>query len=123
MRTSELVLTVDSERVVPDHPASRVKADLLSGHFEFCRKVIADSQPECAVILENSPDRLHPIFGPGQIIFGRSAVIVDVVLVANIEGRIGKCQINRTLRKTVHSLDAVFGVNLFQFGIHILLRV
>ena len=57
-------------------------------------------------------DAADPLPTPVQVIFSRLLIVVDIVLIANIERRIGKHQINRTLLQLGQLLDTVALVDL-----------
>ena len=111
MRAAELRFAIHAERVVPDHPTANVEADLLRLDLQFGRVFIADGQPERAVWLQSPMHGLNPVARPGQIMVVLLGVMINVVLVANIEGRIGEDQINRAGGQRVHLRDAITVMN------------
>ena len=114
VRTREFVFAVHSKRIVPDDPAAHVKPGVQSSQFEFGCKVIADRQPECAIIGEHTGDRLHPLGRPFEVILSRHPIFIDIVLVADVEGGIGKGQMHTFCRQRVHAFDTVTAVNSSQ---------
>lgn len=105
--TGELPGAVDAECVVPDHPAPAVKADLLAGQLQLGGIFIADRQPESALRLENAVNAADPRRRPLDVFPVLDTVLVDVVIVTDVERRVGKCQVDLPFPKLLHPLDAV----------------
>ena len=111
VRAAEFEFTVHAEGVVPDHPASTVKANVLTDDFQFGGIVIADGQPERAGRFQGAIDFADPFSGPIEIFRRRFSVFVDVVFVANIERRISKREIDTTFVQLLHCRNAVQFMN------------
>ena len=95
VRAAELALAVHAERVVPDDPASAGEAQLaLADQLQLGGVLVADGQPERAVGLQHAAHGLPSTAAPVEILVVLPAVVVDVVLVADVERRIGKGQID-----------------------------
>ena len=116
VRAGELLRAVDAERVVPDDPAAGRKADLVLGvDLQLGGVFVADRQPESAAWLEHAMHFLHPLPRPGEVVFVVLAVVVLVVLVADVERRIGECEVDRAGGDLLHQLQAVALMNLAGF--------
>ena len=61
VRAAELVFAIHAERVIPDHPAAQMEADLLAGDLQLGGILIADRQPERARRLERAMHRRDPV--------------------------------------------------------------
>ena len=95
VRAAEPADAIHAERVIPDHPTPAGEAQFALGDQLQLRGVfVADGQPERAVGLQRPVHAGHPFPRPVDIFFAVPLVVVDVVLVADIEGRIGKRQID-----------------------------
>ena len=111
MRPAELEFAVHTERVVPDHPTSAVEPQGLRQQLQLGCVFISNRQPEGAVRLEDTVDFRDPIPAPGEVLIGSLPVVVDVVLVTDVEGRVGEHEIHPPLFQLTHPLDAVEGMN------------
>ena len=69
----------------------------LQHYFQLGRILVANGQPKCAVGLEHAHDFGRPIAAPSQIVFAFQAVVIHIVVVADIERRVGKRQIDRAV--------------------------
>jgi hypothetical protein len=88
---AELLGAVDAEGVVPDNPVPQGQAHVaVEDHLQLGRELVADRQPERAVRLERPDDLAGPPAGPVEVVVGVAAVIVDVVVVADVERRVGE---------------------------------
>ena len=63
-------------------------------------------------------DAGHPAAGPVEIFLAVALVVVDVVLVSDIEGRIGKDQVDAARVDLVEQLDAIALVDFVWFQGH-----
>lgn len=115
MRAGEFEFAVHPKGVIPHDPAARLKTNFLGRNFQLGRIFIADRQPECAIRLESPVDSSDPRFAPGQVLLAFFGIGIDVVRIANVEGRIGKCQIDRSCRLLSQTRDAVFQQQLIQW--------
>ena len=68
VRARELFLAVDSEGVIPDHPTAAVETNLLCFDFKFGCVLVADRQPERAIVFEYAMDLRHPLVRPLQVL-------------------------------------------------------
>jgi hypothetical protein len=107
MRASELVFAMHSECVVPDDPAAALKADFLSRHFQFRRVFVSNGQPECSRGNEQAMELLHPLSTPLNVLILLQPIIVLVIIVPDIERRVGEGQVNALIRKSRQSFEAV----------------
>ncbi len=94
VRPGELGAAVNSKRVIPHHPVSGVKADLLRDELQFGRVLITDRQPKCPIALENSINFRHPLRRPGKVLLLLQSVVVFVVFIPDIKRGIGKHQVD-----------------------------
>ncbi len=69
--------------------------------------LIADRQPEGPGRLQHPDHALDPHARPGDVVVARPAVVVDVIVVANIERGVGEGQVDGFLGKACQPLDAV----------------
>ena len=90
MRPSESVDAIDAKGVIPNHPTATMKASFLRFDFQFSRKLITDRQPECARWFKRLVTSFDPLPAPIEVVFGLLSIVVHIVLVANIEWRVGK---------------------------------
>jgi hypothetical protein len=87
----------------------------LHHYFEFSGVFVPNRQPERAIRLEHSTDFANPTGTPLQVLIGLHVVFVNVVVVTDVEGRIGECQIDAALFEVTHPLNAVFIQDLIKF--------
>ena len=116
MRAAELLPAVDAEGVIPDHPAAAGEPEIAGcDHLEFGRIFVADRQPERPVRREHAAHLSHPPLRPLEIVVGREPIVVGVVVVSNVEGRVGECQLHargghpREEIETVAPVDPIKG--------------
>ena len=108
MGAAELVFTVDAKRVVPDHPAAAGKPQLPRGHhFQLSGILIANRQPKRPVGRQNPLHFRSPAAAPVEVVVGRSLVVVGVVVVADVERRIGKGQLSCSVGEQPQVFQAV----------------
>jgi len=113
---AELELAVDPEGVVPDHPTPAGELQLaLEDHLQLGGEVVADGEPEGPGGLERPDERPAPLARPVEVLVGGSLVLVDVVLVADVEGRIGEGQVYRPFGHCFHPRDAVLAMKDVRF--------
>ena len=104
----ELVLAVDAEGVVPDDPVSEVEADVAMGdHLELGDVFVADGQPEGAVRRQDAGDLGDPAARPVEVVVAGLLVVVDVVVVADVEGGVGEGQVDAAVRQRGQAFEAV----------------
>ena len=97
VRTAEATFAIHAKRVVPDHPTSRVKANFSLGQdLQLRGEFVADREPKSAVGFERAMDAANPLAAPAQVVVRVAAVVIDVVVVADVERRVGEHQINRS---------------------------
>ena len=82
------------------------------GDLEFGGILVADGQPERAARFQDRDGLFDPLCAPIKIFSIFLAVVVLVVLVADVERGIGKDQIDRAGSDLLHQLDAVALMNL-----------
>src|ERR1700722_10549021 len=99
MRTRELVSTVHSERVIPDHPTPRGETNILREDLHLGGVLVTDCEPECSRRLENSEDLADPLPSPSEILVSTLLVVINVVFIPNIERGIRECEIHASRRK------------------------
>src|SRR5690349_10676940 len=114
VRAAELLLAVHPERVVPDDPTAAVEAGILAGNLELGGIIVPDGEPESAVGLEDAMDRGDPILRPLQVMRMLAAVVVHIVLIADIERRIGKSQIDASVWQALHTGQAITVMDVVQ---------
>src|SRR5262249_39393738 len=71
--------------------------------------------PEGAARLEDAHHRRAPAPGPGQVRFRTLAIVVDVVAVADVEGRVREGQIDRPRLHGLQARQAITAVELVEF--------
>src|SRR5437870_1113872 len=107
MAAAELLRTVHPERVVPDDPAPAAEPQVSEGHLQFSREIVPDRQPEGAARLQDAMDFLAPFSAPCQVVVGILAVVINVVIIADVEGWVGKDQVNAARLDLGESLKAI----------------
>ena len=106
--TGELLRAVDPKRIVPDHPVPQRQAQLaVEQDLQLGRELVADRQPERAVGLEHTHDLAAPGQRPVQVGLGVAAVVVDIVIIADVERRVGENQVDRAVPNPAEQLQAV----------------
>jgi len=61
----------------------------------------------------------HPVFGPGDVVFGIDLVVVFIVFVADVEGRVGEDEVGEGLANLAEDLYTVAAYNLIEKFLHI----
>ena len=92
---------------------------LLEHHLQFGGVLVADGQPERAVGLEHADDLGRPLAAPVEVVLALQPVVVDVVVVADVERRIGERQVDHAVAELLQPGDAVLvveHVELFRQG-------
>src|SRR4051812_15841183 len=111
--SAELVLAVDAEGVIPDHPASAVKSQFsLENELCFRGELVPNRQPECSRGLKRANQHLAPFSSPAKVFVRGSTVLVNIVFVSDVEWWVGEGKIDRSGRNSGHSCDAIFVVDL-----------
>ena len=87
---------------------------LLEHDLQLGRIFVADGQPEGAVGLEHADHFGGPLAAPVQVVIAFELVVVDVVVVADVEGRIGKGQIDHAVAELPQALQAILIVDRVQ---------
>ena len=112
MRAAESAHAIHAEGVIPDDPTPAGEAEVVLGdQFQLGRVFVADRQPEGAVGLEHPLDAADPFPRPVKILLRFALVVVNVVIVADIEGRIGKDQIDAAGGHLLQPFNATTFVN------------
>ena len=105
---AELGAAVHPERVVPDDPTPTGEAEFAGReHLEFGRVLVADRQPERAVRAEHPLHAPDPPAGPREVVVGRAAVVVGVVVVADVERRVREREVDARVGQAREHLEAV----------------
>ena len=112
VRTTKSVDAVNSERVIPDDPTAAMKTDLLGFDFQFRGILVTDRQPKCTIGLERPMRAANPLATPIEIIIRLFRVIINIVLVADIERRVGKHEVDRPWLDLFKQADTVALMNL-----------
>ncbi len=84
----------------------------------FGSVLVTDGQPEGSVRFQHARYGGDPLLGPVEVLLLFELVVVDVVLVTDVEWRVGKGQIDGAFRECVHGLNAVAQLDRVQVGIH-----
>ena len=95
MGPTEFFRTVHPERVVPNHPAAAVEADFSALDLKFCSEVVTYRQPECAGRFQHAMDLADPRSAPITIRIRVLPIVVGIVLITDIERRVGEHQVDR----------------------------
>ena len=104
----ELAVAVHAEGVVPDHPISTNQTQFARGDpLQLRRVFVADREPERTPRPQHADDPLHPAFGPREVILVRAAIVVLVVVVADVERRIGEGQVHTVGLEPFEFRDAI----------------
>ena len=61
----------------------------------------------------------RPIAAPVQIVLARQLVVIDVVVVADIERRIGKCQVDYAVAQSRQASDTIFVAHSIEVTFHL----
>ena len=85
----------------------RVKADILAGQLQLRGILVANRQPKCARRLQQPMHSGNPAARPVQVFGTLTAVVVNVVVVADVERRVGKRQIHAASWQVGHQFQAV----------------
>src|SRR5205085_687213 len=75
--------------------------------FQFGRVLVANGQPKGAGRLQDPLNRPAPRPRPVEVLLGVGAVVVDVVVIANVERRVGEDQVHRSRVELLKSLNAI----------------
>ena len=119
VRAAELLFAVHAEGVIPHDPTTADEPVLLLQHdFQLGRVFVADGQPEGAVRLEHADHFGGPLAAPVQVFFAFQAIVVRIVLVADVEGRVGKSQIDQSVVDLPHSRHAIAVVEHVELAWH-----
>lgn len=103
VRTGELFSGLLAERVMPDDPVPEPKTQLSSGQdAQVGGVLVSDRQIEATGGLKKSVHLFHPLQRPIEVLRVVPTVVVPIILVADIERRIGKNQIYTTVRHSSH---------------------
>src|SRR5205085_9777937 len=92
---------------MPDDPVAHGQAEAIESNLDLGRVLVADGDIEGAGRLQNPPNTGKPSIGKGEVVLTFSVVIVFVVLIANIEGRIGKGEVDARGRQFAQTRDTV----------------
>jgi alpha-beta hydrolase superfamily lysophospholipase len=93
--TGEFPGAMDPKRIVLNHPASQRKSQLVTKQdLELGGKLVADRQPERAAWLEDTHDLTAPGQAPVKVGLGVASVVVDIVIIADVKGRVGENQVD-----------------------------
>jgi hypothetical protein len=85
---------VDAECVVPDDPVPHRQAQRVEPNLHLGGVLVADRHEERTRGTENAMHRRQPLLGPGEVVVAALVVVVDVVLVADVERRVGERQVH-----------------------------
>ena len=100
MTSRELLRAMYAEGVEPDDPTPAVKAEFAgTENLELGCVFVSDRQPEGSGWFQDPDNSFDPLSRPVDILGAFPAVVVNVVIVANIEGRVGERQIDRFCRE------------------------
>src|SRR5438552_17391814 len=93
---AEFLGAMDAKSVVPDHPAAASEAKfLLKNQFQLRGVLIADRQPEGTGRLQDAVNLPAPLVRPIQVLVRTGAVVIYVIIIADVERRIGEGEIDR----------------------------
>src|SRR5205823_3504449 len=70
-------------------------------------ELVANRQPERAGGLEDPRDLAAPGEAPVEVGPGVAAVVVDIIIIADVEGRIGENQVDRAVPQPREQLQAI----------------
>lgn len=84
-----------AEGVVPDDPVSHCEIELASDDADIGGIIVANGDPEGAVLGQDMVTGPHPVPGPGDVVVVIDVVVIPVVLIANIEGGIGEDEVHK----------------------------
>src|SRR5262249_33951703 len=115
MAAAEFLGAADAESVIPDDPAAAMEANFLEKDFQLGCKFIPDREPKSAGGFQPSINLLAPELGPSEIIIGLAPILVSVVLIADVEWRVGESQIDRAGFQARHARDAISVMELVGF--------
>lgn len=116
MAAAELLRTVDPKSVVPDHPAAASEPQFpLEDELEVSRVIVSNCQPIRTRRLQNPMDGSPPCAAPLQVLFCIATIIVDVIVIANVERRIGKHQVNAAWLEPPEPGNAIPFIKLIRF--------
>ena len=112
VRPAEFLLAVDAERVIPDDPTAAGEPEFPRGdHLQFRGVFVADRQPKRAVGPQHADDFPHPLLRPVEVGVGRKTVVIGIVVVADVERRVGERQMHAARGHPRHQIKAVAPVH------------
>jgi hypothetical protein len=118
MGAGELFLHLLAEGVVPDNPVSHEETQLISYYFYIRGVLITYGYVERAAGLEDLFAGGHPVFCPCDVVFGFDFIVVLVVFVADVEGRVGKDEVDKGFAGLVQYLYAIAAGYLVEELLH-----
>lgn len=108
VRTGKLFSRLLTERVMPDDPIPETKTEFPSGQDAKVGSVlVSDRQIKATGGFKKSVHLFHPLRRPIQVLRVVAAVVVPIILVADIERRIGKNQIHTPIGHPTHHGHAI----------------
>lgn len=84
-----------------------METDFFGFYFQFCCVLVSDGEPECTIGFEDSVDLADPLKTPLKVVFFLLLVIVNIVLVTDVKGWVGKDQVDCAGWKRLEQLDAI----------------